>query len=810
MLAAFQELVTRVSGKADLTVQRSGTGVPAELVGELSELPGVSHVASSLEVSAQAPELGEAILVLGVDFLGDLHFLPFKVDGGDDRVIEDPLAFVNDPTALLVARKFAARHGLQKDSRIQLLTSDGPKDFFVRGIVEDEGPASAFGGQVVVMFIDAAQVSFARGTMVDRIDVALTEGASAKDVQASIRKIVGPDTSVDVPEQIGTRLRDLAEPLRAGLGISGLLALLVGAFLVYNAVGVAVAQRSREIGILRALGLTRRKVVALFCAEAALVALPGIVIGLGLGRVLSTYSTASTIATLNQFFAPVAPVEVTLTPRLVAEGMSAGLLTAVLAAFWPARRGAAIDPAIVLRGAASVERSRVRTVPLLAGGLLLIAAAWLPLWSVPKKAGAFSILFTVVGAAMVTPALVTALRRALVPVVERALGLPARLGLDYVERTLGRSTVSVLALMVAVSMSVSVGGWLASFERSIVSWAEQMGVSDLAVTQGSAILDRQHVALGAGALERVQKVPGVVAVQPFRIVEQRLGGRTFRLVATDTDAFFEGAARRGKAWPVVEGEPIQKGELSAAPKVLLAENAARLLGVGVGDSLTLHTPRGTLDVKIRAIVVDYTSRDGAAFLDRRHYLDHWGDDAVDSMGVFIDDPKNEGVIIGKIRAALGGGKTVFVSGMAGLKQQLLDTLPQLFAYSRSVELVTLLIALMGVVGTMVAAVIDRSREIGTLRAIGATPRQVATSIVVEAAFLGVCAVVAGVGVGAIECLVFLKKLFAADTGWHLDYVFPWLATLRIGGLVVATSALAGGLPALRAARADAKGALVYE
>ncbi|HEX2679602.1 MAG TPA: FtsX-like permease family protein, partial [Polyangiales bacterium] len=474
MLAAFGEFVGRVSGRADLTIEGEGLGVPGELLATVADTPGVEHAASSLEVTAQATELHESLLVLGVDFLGDMHFLPFSIQEGDKRVIEDPLKFVNDPTAVLLSRRFAERHGLKQDSRLRLLTSDGPKDFFVRGVLEDQGPAASFGGQVAVMFLDAAQVSFARGTFVDRIDVAAKPGQNLDELRSKLAERVGASFHVERPDRIGTRLRALAAPLHAALWVSGFLALLVGGFLVYNAVGVAVAQRRREIGLLRALGATRSNTTLLFVAEAAVLALPGTLAGIALGHYLSRYSTATTIDALNRLYASVPQVTPHLTPQLVVQSLVAGLGMAMLAAWWPARRGAALDPAIVLRGPIALEASRVPLWQLTAAGVLILGSAFTPWLRGSKGGGAAAITLTVLGAALVTPGLVVLFRALFVPGVERSIGIPGRLGLDYVERTLGRSTVNVLALMVAVGMSVSVGGWLSSLERSIQKWASQV------------------------------------------------------------------------------------------------------------------------------------------------------------------------------------------------------------------------------------------------------------------------------------------------------------------------------------------------
>jgi putative ABC transport system permease protein len=213
---------------------------------------------------------------------------------------------------------------------------------------------------------------------------------------------------------------------------------------------------------------------------------------------------------------------------------------------------------------------------------------------------------------------------------------------------------------------------------------------------------------------------------------------------------------------------------------------------------------------VHAIVADYTSENGAIYLDRRFYLERWGDPGVDSLSVYLAPGADADSVADGIHRALGGGTTLFVTRFETLRKQLLSSLTQMFSYSRSVELVTLLIALMGVTGTMIAAVLDRTREIAMLRAVGATSRQVATALVVEAAFLGVCAIVIGVVLGVVLCLLFLKTVLIMGTGWKLDFAFPWGSFLRISSLSIGTSVLAGGIPAWRAARTDVAGSVVYE
>jgi putative ABC transport system permease protein len=808
MFSAFNELVTRVSARADLTIQDAGAGVSSEMLGDVSEVEGVDHAAATLELTTQAIEYGESLLVLGVDLLGDLHFLPFNVTEGESRVIEDPLAFVNDPLAILVARRFAVRHGLSKGSTLRLLTADGPKDFHVRGILEDSGPAASFGGQVIVMFLDAAQVSFSRGTSVDRIDVAVAPGARAADVQSRILKKLGPGLSVENPDRLGTHLRELVLPVHAALSLTELVALLVGAFLVYNAVGIAVVQRSREIGILRALGVTRGRTVRLLCLESAVLALPAVVLGLLIARSLSRLATAQTLRAVNRFYFSVVQASPEISLELVLRGLGAGVGMALIAAWWPARRGAAVDPAIVLRGASSVERSRLPVASLLAAGSALLVFSRLGSMGTSFASGATSLVCSVLGGALVTPALVVATRRVSVGAVEWALGIPGRLGLDYVERTLGRSTVNVLALMVAVSMSVCVGGWLASFKHSLSSWFEQLSTAELTVTEGSPVVDRSHLPISPDAMARIRRMAGVQAVQAIRGSEQRLGGRQFNLIGTDTTTFLAEATKRGKGWPLISGAPIGATELHDSPKILLGEAAAHRLHLKIGDHVTFHARKGDVSFEVRAIMVDYSSSSGSGFIDRSFVLDYWGDESIDAVNVFLAGGVSDDAVADGIRSALGAG--FFVTRNDDVQHNMGEMLNDAFAYSRSVEWVTLLVALLGVTGTMIAAVIDRRRELGTLRAIGATQRQVATAIVVEAGFLGFCAVVAGIGLGWMQSTLFLRTLVLNDTGWHVDFVFPWSSTVRIASLAILTSMVAGAVAAFSATRTDVAGSVVYE
>lgn len=813
MVSSFDELVERTAARADLIVVGNESGIPSELVAELAGVPGVAHAAAALELATSFAGDGAPLLVLGVDFLGDTHFLPFKGEGEDDRLVEDPLAFANDPSALLVTATLAKARGLTAGSEVRLLGEGGPVTLYVRGILRDEGPATSFGGQVAVMFLDAAQVAFGRGTLVDRIDVALAPDVDAAAATGAIERALRGRARVERPEKSGERLRELSAPLHDGLELSGVIALLVGVFIIYNAVGIAVTQRRRETGVLRALGVLRRDVVLSFCLEATVLAALGIALGLAFAQQLVALTHAQTSAAMS-YLLVTQPEPPRVTTEHAVLGASAALLITWAAALLPALRGARLDPVEALRhGARTPRSSRLRAGRLALAGAAAMAGAWALalLGGADSLTGSVATIVDLAGAALLAPLVIVSARKLVVRSVQRAFGAAGRLGVDYVQRDLGRSTINVLALMIAVSLGVAVAGWLGSFEQAVRKWFEQVSAADLAITAGSPVVDRKRLPLSPAAADKLAGLEGVAALQRMRLIAQRHGDGTFRLVASDTRPFLEQAARKDRSWQIIDGAaPIEPGELEAGPWIVLGENAAHKLAVRAGDALTLESPTGPVALTVRAVVIDYSSELGAGFIDRRLYVERWRDEALDVINVYLEPGADAERAAAEARARLGGGETLFVTSTSALREQYLSLVNESFSYTRSLELIVLIIALLGVVGTMVAAVLDRTRELGMLRAIGATRGQIARAMVIEAAFIGACAVALGVFAGALQCKMFLEILVAEQSGWRFDFAFPVEASLRLGVLVVVTAALAGLLPGMRAARLDVKDALARE
>jgi putative ABC transport system permease protein len=813
ILGAFHEMVERVSGKADLVVTNGEVGVSGDLVDQIREDEAVEHAASSTEMTSQSAAGGGPILVLGIDFLGDKYFLPFEVAEGED-VLEDPVRVVNDPSAILISRTLADESGLKVDDALELLTPDGVRKFHVRGILEKEGLAASFGGRVALMFSEAADAAFGRNGHVDRIDIALKKGADADSARARLQSLVGRGKGrVEHPEGRTQHIEAVYGPIRRALDIAGAIALLVGMFLIYNAVGVAVIERQREIGVLRAIGVTRARVVALFCLEASILAAVGGFIGIFLGYGLAILALAQTVPTVSRFYAAIEPAPPEVTPQLAVVAIAIGFLTTLFAAYFPARSAARVDPIEALHG--RTRRMQRRSIPyfkVLAIGTLFV---------IPGIIGAqFATTLTSFGSMAcllsahlcAVPALVIGVRRLLLRPVERGFGIPGRLAMDNAERSLGRSTLTIGALMTATSCSVCVGAWGVSLQASMYQWLDQSLPADLYVTSGSFLADQHNVPFRPEVVDRLKDIEGVQALYPVRIVAIDVGEKRVQLVVVDQRVYHEELERKGIGGrPPIEGPAVIDAEaLVREPSVVLGENAARKLGVHAGEVLELETTTGLHPFKVSAVVIDYTSDQGTCLIDRRWFLEYWKDDLVDTVDIFLAKNADLKAVRARIRERLGGADTLFIVSAAELRDEIRSVIAQSLSIFASTDFLALAVALLGVIGTMFAAVIDRIRETGVLRAVGATARQVVLLVMLEAGFLGLLAAIGGIVAGISMGIVFVRVVGLVSTGWHVDYIFPTQGALRVGIAVLSTAALAGLLPGRRAAKLDVPEALAYE
>ena len=247
-----------------------------------------------------------------------------------------------------------------------------------------------------------------------------------------------------------------------------------------------------------------------------------------------------------------------------------------------------------------------------------------------------------------------------------------------------------------------------------------------------------------------------------------------------------------------------------AGRVIISENLSRRRGLHAGDSFEMSTPTGQRTYQVGAVAVDYTSDQGVVFLAREVYQAHFQDDRVDTFELYLTDRSRLDALRRAITERWGERHQLYVLSNADLRQEATALIDDAFAVSHAMEAVAVVLALLGVVNTLLAAVLDRTREIGLLRAVGASRSQVLRLFVAEAGFIGLSGGLIGALAGLWMGVLITEVVGAQATGWHFPYIFPARLALVMGSASALSAILAGLYPAGRASALNVVEALAYE
>ncbi|MEW5855359.1 MAG: FtsX-like permease family protein, partial [Myxococcota bacterium] len=672
----------------------------------------------------------------------------------------------------------------------------------VAGILPESGATRALGGAVALMSVDAAQLLLNKPDRVDVINVKVKKGESVDAVRKRVVAQLGPAYSVEAPERRGKRLARMMLTLTTVMRLVSVVSILVGIFIVYNTLAIAVVQRRREIAIQRALGVTRRLCWLLVVLEALVLGVLGALVGVPVGVMLARSAMNIVTVSISTLYTEIRPVDPNISPKTMLLVAIGAIIASAVAALRPAHRAASTAPAMVL--AARGTTGGLTTMILPARGLMLSAVSLAVAWAAAQLPsvgnepwwGYLSCLLVLAAGAMSAPAALHLVQKVAGPIASR-LSITMRLGAEGLTRDGPRAATTASALMLGLALYIGISGVVNSFKVTLLNWVDLAVPADLSVLSGSSLPDARTVPMEPSLGEDLAQDPGVEVMfhQRFRNID--LGDNVTKIQAMDARAYLSRARL-----PVVEQVGPVDGEALEQGEVLISENLARTLNLHAGGTVTLPTLEGPRPMRIRAVVEDYSSEIGAIFMDWPIYARLFQDPLVDSFNLYLRPGADPNAVRTRILARHGEGRGLNVVTHHAFRTFVENVVDDAFAATRALQLVAVLIALMGIINTLLAAVLDRIREIGVLRAVGATKGQVVTILTSEAVLLGVTSAVlatlAGVGFG----FVFTEVVADTATGWRLPYHVPMRAVGESAVLALVVSAVAAAIPARRGASVD--------
>jgi putative ABC transport system permease protein len=792
---AFNLSTEAVVGRATHQIIGGPRGVDEAVYRDLRVTQGYRLSAPLVDGYASALEMDQQTMhILGVDPFAEAPFRNYFNPGNPQSQTPNPNSnspldalaqFYTRAGAVLISEASAQRFGLKLGDTLTLRVDTQMKPAVIVGFLRppDEASARALEG-LMLTDIATAQELFNMQGRLSRIDLI----ASEEMAKAITTKLPQGLTLVPASEQANT-VTQLTAAFQLNLTAFSLLALVVGMFLIYNTVMFSVVQRRRTLGILRSLGVTGQDLFRLVLLEATLLGAIGSFIGLALGVVLGRSAIALVTQTINDLYFSVTVNRVEVQPFTLVKGIVLGIGAATLAAMLPAAEAANVPPMTTLQRSDLEARVR-RALPSLARiGFALFVVGSLLIWFIQSNVavsfvGIFIALFGVV---LMVPLITIGLMRLTTRTIGR-IGLLPRMAARTVTSALSRTSIAIAALMVAVSVTIGVTVMIASFRATVGTWLDATLLADIYVSPPQSSSNRA-VTMDPALVQRIAHVPGIRSVETYRNVTVRspeLGAVRLNAVTA--------TKRRGATvyrWAI--GTPNQVWDAVEQGAVVVTEPFANRHNIKIPTSnfqiptsksqspnlqssifnlqlptVQLLTDKGVRAFPIVAISYDYSSDQGALVMHLDVYRQHWHDNDISSVAAFVMPEADAKQVEDAVRAALSGA-FVRVQSNQALREVALVIFDRTFAITSALRVVAIVVAFIGILSALMALQLERTRELGTLRASGMTLPQLWRLTLLETGLMGATAGLLAMPTGLALSAVLIYVINLRSFGWTIFF-----------------------------------------
>jgi putative ABC transport system permease protein len=738
----------------------------------------VPIVAGEVRIAARA---ARRVPLLGIDPIEQGALRVVRPDAEADA---DFARLLTEPRTVLLPMTLAAELGIERNGLLTLLMAERAVEVRAIGFVPD-GLATLDNEPPLVADIATAQELLGVTGRLSRIDLKLTSEQARALAQARL-----PNALLIPTETERDTFRQLTAAFRTNLTALGLLALVVGMFLIYGTMAFAVLQRTRTLGILRAMGVSRREILASIGLEAAVIATIAAAIGLVLGHALATGLVGLVLQTIGDLSFGSAVSAVNPSPWLYVQGAALGLGATLVAAAKPALDATRIEPTAALRrvvlerrAAAGAWRAAGVAVLLLAFGAALLAFG-------PRDLSfAFGGLFGVLAAgALLTPLATIALMGALDRAIGRKLGIAVTLAIRGVGASLSRTGVATAALAVAVATVNGVGLMIFSFRSSLDTWLDTTLTADLYVNGDGA--DLAELA-ASGSLTAIAGIDGLTLTQS-RLVPTSRGEIAIRAVRP---------GRRGFGLAIIAGDADEAlTELAEGRAVVASERLLFARGLEVGDVIEVTAPTGPIRLPIAAAFRDFNTSTPGIVMSLDRYRREWNDTALGGMGIDLAPGADREAVEVAVRSLVGPGGRV--RSTATIEQISLAVFDRTFKVTEVLRLLAGIVAFLGILGALLAIELERARELSVLRTLGFTPHGLSATLLTQTGLLGLAAGLAAIPIGSALAALLVHVINRRSFGWSMELVISAEAVLAGLSVAVAAALLAGLYPAWRASRVE--------
>ncbi len=814
MSGTFKELFSRAYGSADLTVTAAGGsgGFDEQVVREARGYEGVESAAPRYSLSSSLildrkranalPEV-RSMRLFGVEPESAELATGFELTSGE---------FPKSGRELTLDGGSAKSAGLEIGDQVTVGTPKGPGELELVGLLRI--PGGSFGGLAFGMTpLSFAQDAFDKPDQISGIAVEATPNAPVSELRERLDRGLGEGLQVERSETRTQEISGQLQGFRLALLFFAGTALFVGAFLVFNALSMTVLERTRELGMLRALGSTRTMIARSVVAEALILGILGSALGLLFG-----YGMAKGLVYL---FGRAFLFEITtlvLTPFALVAAVVVGTLVTVAAALYPALRAGRVSPVEAMRsrsagapGGARRSRGVSHAGPIVGLVLAGVGVPWIyylaknlsaDLGGLVYASGIAGIVATFLGISLVIPVLVGPLAALFAPVLRLLFGVEGRMAAANATRNRARTALTASALMVGISLVVAFAALGGSLLGSIRDYLDDSLGSDYVVQPTN---QNSEAGFSAQLPEKISGVPGVEKTTTLVSTFRRDGEEVSIVFGVDENypEIFRVDYEAGSGTPADAFSELKRDGALVGKQ--LAENRK----LGVGSRIELPGPEGTKEYRVEGVLKnDLLGGGSGIYLSKGTLAQDFNETEGEFLAVKARPGSDREALSGRIGEILSDYPQFTLYSNAEWKARIESDFNRQYVFFYAIMGVSVAVSAFGVVNTLSMSVFERTREIGILRAIGTTRLQIGRLIVDEGIIISLIGCLMGVALGSLLGYLFVSGSGAG--GFEIDFYYPKLPALAalLSGLVIGV--FAGLLPARSAARKDIVEAVQYE
>jgi putative ABC transport system permease protein len=596
------------------------------------------------------------------------------------------------------------------------------------------------------------------------------------------------------------------------------MALFVGMYLIYNTVAISVVQRRKEIGVIRALGGTRGQVIGLFLGETAILSGVASLFGIGLGILFAKMTVGVVAQSITDMVVRATVTELVFSWQHAGIDAVIGIAASLGAALFPAFNGANIAPISAIRSQPFSDDGFLLGSKIKFASAFCILAALVTFLiyrssEASSEMRSSSLIFAtmamlLLGISLAMPVFLRRFMRIFHDHLATRFGASGRLAGLNLQKNISRNAVAVAAVFYGIALSVGSSGLIYSARTSLIEYIDSIARADILISSGHPLATGGStiIPMPVELIKEVEKVPGVLSAEPFRKVFLNYQGSRVLLEMFDV-------ALRMEYCPFMIAKGSREDMRRLLPhqnNVVVNEGFAARYHIKPGDSIVLPTPNGPIRFGVAAIVVSYDSDGGAIWMDINPFQRLWQDRLTDMIEVRVKPGADLATVREAILSRFENQRKLFVMPAHEFREEIRTMLDRMFVVSNAVNVITLVIAGFGIIVTLLASVLERTREIGILRSIGMMKKQVAGVVLIESMLLGAAGGILGAATGILVGWLNVEGFFRVDFGANTIYHIPVVSIVLAVALAVALATLAGIYPAWRAAKTNITEALSYE